>query len=57
MREPATREQILGWWNDGWSVVLASIEALIPEDLDRTVTIRGEEGDRAVIGTTLAVVG
>src|SRR5260221_8504642 len=35
MREPATREQILGWWNDGWAIALASIEALLPEDLDR----------------------
>ena len=42
MREPATREQILGWWNDGWAIALASIETLVPEDLDRTVTIRGE---------------
>jgi hypothetical protein len=42
MREPATREQILAWWNDGWAIALASIEALVPEDLDRTVTIRGE---------------
>jgi hypothetical protein len=42
MRERATREQILSWWNDGWVIALASIEALVPEDLDRTVTIRGE---------------
>src|SRR6202521_6476625 len=42
MREAATREQILSWWNDGWAIALASIEALVPEDLDRTVTIRGE---------------
>ena len=42
MRERATREQILGWWNGGWAIALASIEALVPEDLDRTVTIRGE---------------
>jgi hypothetical protein len=42
MRERATREQILGWWNDGWAIALTSIEALATEDLDRTVTIRGE---------------
>jgi Protein of unknown function (DUF1572) len=42
MRERATREQILGWWNDGWAIALASIGALVPEDLDRTVMIRGE---------------
>ena len=39
----ASREEILGWWNGGWTIALASIEALAPEDLDRTVTIRGEE--------------
>src|SRR6202521_4735639 len=42
MREPATREQILGWWNDGWAIALASIEAIVPEDLRGTVTICGE---------------
>ena len=42
MREAATREQILAWWNDGWAIALASIETFVPEDLDRTVTIRGE---------------
>jgi hypothetical protein len=42
MRKRATREQILGWWDDGWAVALASIDELVPEDLDRTVTIRGE---------------
>jgi hypothetical protein len=42
MRERATRERILGWWNDGWAIALTSIEALATEDLDRTVVIRGE---------------
>jgi hypothetical protein len=38
----ASREEVLAWWNGGWAIALASIEALTPEDLDRTVTIRNE---------------
>ena len=38
----ASRDEILGWWGQGWSVALASIEALRPEDLDRTIQIRKE---------------
>lgn len=43
--EPApdtTREQVMQWWEDGWSHALRGLEALRPTDLDRTVTIRGE---------------
>jgi hypothetical protein len=36
------RAEILQWWEEGWSVAFGSIEALTPEDLDRTVHIRGE---------------
>ena len=39
----ASREEILRWWNDGWSILLHSIESLTPADLDRTVRIRNEE--------------
>jgi uncharacterized damage-inducible protein DinB len=42
MPERASREEMLRWWNEGWAIALASIEALTPEDLDRTVFIRGE---------------
>ncbi len=42
MTERVSRETILGWWEDGWSTVLGSIGALTPDDLTRTVTIRGE---------------
>jgi hypothetical protein len=38
----ASRQDILKLWNDGWAVALGSIGALTPEDLDRTVHIRGE---------------
>lgn len=37
-----TREAIEAHWRGGWSIALASLEALEPRDLERTVTIRGE---------------
>jgi len=37
-----SRADILKWWDDGWFIAMASLEALGPEDLDRTVHIRGE---------------
>jgi len=37
-----TRAEVMRWWEDGWSCVLAAIETLKPEDVSRTVTIRGE---------------
>jgi Protein of unknown function (DUF1572) len=41
--EAVSRDEILRWWNDGFRVALESIEALGPQDLERTVTIRKEE--------------
>lgn len=35
-------EALLADWNDGFGVALASLEALTPADLERTITIRGE---------------
>jgi len=37
-----TRTEVMKWWEDGWSTVLGAIESLKPEDVLRTVTIRGE---------------
>jgi hypothetical protein len=37
-----SRAEIVKWWEEGWSIALGSIEALAPEDLDRTIHIRGE---------------
>jgi hypothetical protein len=37
-----TRADVMQWWEDGWSCVFAAIEPLQPEDVMRTVTIRGE---------------
>jgi hypothetical protein len=38
----ASRGEVLRWWDAGWTIALASIDALAPQDLDRTVHIRGE---------------
>jgi hypothetical protein len=43
MPQRASRDEVLRWWESGWTIALASIEALAREDLDRTITIRGEE--------------
>ena len=37
-----TREQLMKRWEAGWSCLFAALEALQPEDLAKTVTIRGE---------------
>jgi hypothetical protein len=37
-----TRAEVMKWWEDGWAIVFNTIESLKPEDVMRTVTIRGE---------------
>lgn len=37
-----TRVDVMRWWEEGWACVLGAIESLKPEDVMRTVTIRGE---------------
>ncbi|MFZ0419655.1 MAG: DUF1572 family protein [Candidatus Sulfotelmatobacter sp.] len=37
-----TRADVLRWWEEGWAQVFATLDALKPEDVMRTVTIRGE---------------
>src|ERR1039458_4876937 len=37
-----TPAEVMKWWEEGWACVLRAIEALKPEDLMHTVTIRGE---------------
>jgi uncharacterized damage-inducible protein DinB len=39
---PCTRAALLAMWEDGWLGVFSAMEALSEEDLERTVTIRGE---------------
>jgi hypothetical protein len=42
MNSGATRADVMRWWEEGWARVFSAVEALKPEDLMRTVTIRGE---------------
>src|SRR6185295_1055718 len=37
-----SRDELLASWNEGFAIALATIEALQPEDLDRTVYVRRE---------------
>jgi hypothetical protein len=37
-----TRADVMRWWDEGWMQVFTTLDALKPEDLMRTVTIRGE---------------
>jgi len=42
MNSTTTRADVLRWWEEGWAHVFAAIEALKPEDVMRTVTVRSE---------------
>jgi hypothetical protein len=37
-----TREDVMQWWEQGWSYVFSAADSLKPEDILRTVTIRQE---------------
>jgi hypothetical protein len=37
-----TRAEVMQWWAEGWACVFGALEALKPEDVLRTVTIRNE---------------
>jgi len=37
-----TRAEVMQWWEEGWACVFSAIEALRPEDVLCTVTIRNE---------------
>jgi uncharacterized protein DUF1572 len=38
-----TKEDMLAYWEKGWKSVFGAVEPLKPEDLMRTVTIRGQD--------------
>jgi len=40
--EKGTREEVMRWWEQAWSHVFSTLDALEPEDIQRTVTIRQE---------------
>ena len=42
MTADRSRAQLLRWWEQGWQILLDTIGALQPSDLERTVTIRGQ---------------
>ncbi|HLF56952.1 MAG TPA: DUF1572 family protein [Thermoanaerobaculia bacterium] len=42
LRASASRASVMARWNAGWVLTLATIGALEPEDLLRTVAVRGE---------------
>jgi hypothetical protein len=42
MPDAASREVMLAWWEEAWGITLASLGALTPDDLERTVVIRKE---------------
>jgi hypothetical protein len=42
LNSATTRADVMRWWEEGWSRVFAAIDTLKPEDVTRTVTIRGE---------------
>ena len=42
MHNDAKREEVLRAWEQGWQLVFETLNSLQPEDLERTVAIRGE---------------
>jgi len=38
-----TRDQLLQWWEQNWQLLFDTINSLHPGDLERTVTIRGQQ--------------
>jgi len=43
MLPKTTRDEMLAYWERGWACVFNAIEPLQPDDLMRTVTIRGQD--------------
>jgi hypothetical protein len=43
MLPETTREDMLAYWEKGWQCVFDAVGPLIPDDLMRTVTIRGQD--------------
>ena len=39
---PATREDLMRLWNEGWGLVFSALDPLSDSDLTRKITIRGE---------------
>ena len=41
-RRTVTKQELLAYWEDGWTVLLDTLGKLSDDDLDRAVTIRGQ---------------
>jgi uncharacterized damage-inducible protein DinB len=39
---PASREELMKMWDEGWALLFAALEPLTDADMNATVTIRGE---------------
>jgi hypothetical protein len=42
LRPSTSRADVMKWWEDGWTCVFSAIDSVSPEDVMRTVPIRGE---------------
>ncbi len=42
IHDATTRADVMQWWEQGWSTVFNAIEPLQPDDLSKTISIRGE---------------
>ncbi|HEY1271007.1 MAG TPA: DUF1572 family protein [Terriglobales bacterium] len=42
MTAGTTRAEIMRWWEEGWACTFSAVESLRPEDVEKTVYIRGE---------------
>jgi len=42
MKTGVTRDELMRWWEEGWSCVQQTLAALQPAEIERTVFIRGE---------------
>jgi hypothetical protein len=40
--ESTTRAEVMRWWEQAWTHVFSTLDMLQPQDVQRTVTIRGE---------------
>jgi hypothetical protein len=40
--EKTKRADVMRWWEEGWAIVFDTISSLKPEDVIKTVTVRGE---------------
>ena len=42
MPERVSRAELLRWWDEAWAITLGTLDTLKPEDIERTIYVRGE---------------